>query len=133
VTGGVYTLLFALPESTRVDVGALGPVEFPDGGYAYTGSAHGPGGFARVDRHRRVASGDHDVRHWHVDHLAGHPSTRLVDVYRTAGVDAECTVARSLPEGPVAGFGASDCDCRSHLATHASVDGLRALVEAAHG
>ena len=126
--GGTYTLLVDLPERTTVAVGALGEFTLPAGAYAYTGSALGSGGFARVDRHRRVARGDHDARHWHVDYLTGHARTTLVDAV-TAAVDAECRVARSLPAGPVPGFGASDCDCRSHL-THADqVGALRERVE----
>ena len=73
MNGGTYTLLLSLPDPTTVAVGALGEFDLPAGAYAYTGSALGTGGFARVERHRRVARGDHDVRHWHVDHLTGHP------------------------------------------------------------
>ncbi|MFB6304383.1 MAG: DUF123 domain-containing protein [Haloferacaceae archaeon] len=115
-TGGTYTLVLSLPSATEIAVGALGTHAFPAGAYAYTGSALGAGGFARVDRHRRVVAGDHDARHWHVDYLTGHPATDLVAVRTAAGVDRECAVARALPDGPVPGFGASDCDCRSHLA-----------------
>ena len=131
-TGGTYTLLLRLPRTVDIEVGALGAHRFPAGAYAYTGSALGSGGFARVDRHRRVARGEHDVRHWHIDYLTGHPDAALVDVVTSPGVDAECVVARRLPDGPVDGFGASDCDCRSHLAVGGSIDGLRATVEAAH-
>jgi endonuclease-3 len=129
--GGTYTLLLSRPAPTAVAVGALGTVDLPAGAYAYTGSALGSGGFARVDRHRRVARGDHAVRHWHVDYLTGHPETDLVDVVRTRA-DAECAVARALPDGPVAGFGASDCDCRSHLSHAPSLAAVRERVERAH-
>ncbi|WP_144049903.1 DUF123 domain-containing protein, partial [Halorubrum ezzemoulense] len=56
------------------------------------------------------------VRHWHVDYLLGHPAARIDRVVRSLGVDVECPVAERLPAGPVDGFGASDCDCPSHLA-----------------
>lgn len=55
-TGGTYTLLIALADQTTHEVGRLGRVDLPAGHYAYTGSALGPGGFARVDRHRAVAA-----------------------------------------------------------------------------
>jgi Uri superfamily endonuclease len=132
MTGGTYTLLVALPEPITAEIGALGTHAFPAGAYAYTGSALGSGGFARVDRHRRVAAGDHDTRHWHVDYLTGHPATELVAVVTSPGVDAECAVAGRLPEGPVDGFGASDCGCRSHLAAGEDVESARRAVEAAH-
>ncbi|AZH26591.1 GIY-YIG nuclease family protein [Haloplanus aerogenes] len=131
-TGGTYTLLLTLPQAVDIAVGALGTHRFPGGAYAYTGSALGSGGFARVDRHRRVARGDHDVRHWHVDYLTGHSATELVDVVTSPGVDAECAIARRLPGGPVEGFGASDCGCRSHLAVGEDIETLRATVASVH-
>jgi len=131
-TGGTYTLLLGLPRAVDVEVGALGAHRLPAGAYAYTGSALGTGGFARVDRHRRIAAGDDDTRHWHVDYLTGHPATDLVAVVTSPGVDAECAVADRLPSGPITGFGASDCGCRSHLATAPDIEELRATVESAH-
>jgi len=114
--GGTYTLLVELSEPTTIEVGALGEHRLPPGAYAYTGSALGAGGFARVDRHRRTARGEHDVRHWHVDYLLGRDEARIDRVVRSVGVDAECAIAGGLPAGPVDGFGASDCGCASHLA-----------------
>jgi len=132
MTGGTYTLLLALPEPITAEIGALGTHALPAGAYAYTGSALGSGGFARVDRHRRVAAGEHDTRHWHVDYLTGHPTTDLVAVVTSPGVDAECAVAGRLPDGPVDGFGASDCGCRSHLAAGEDPESVREAAEAAH-
>ncbi|GAA0506956.1 endonuclease-3 [Halorubrum aquaticum] len=126
--GGTYTLLVDLPSATTPSVGALGARRFPAGGYAYTGSALGSGGFSRVRRHRRTARGDHDVRHWHVDYLLGETDARIDRVVHAPGVDAECAVAARLPEGPVDGFGASDCECPSHLAAAASLDDLAGQV-----
>ncbi|MEF8842305.1 MAG: GIY-YIG nuclease family protein [Haloarculaceae archaeon] len=130
---GTYTLLVELDRNAAVEVGALGEHAFDSGWYAYTGSAFGPGGFARVDRHRELAADERTTRHWHVDYLLGHPDTALREVVRSSGADIECAVARRLPAGPVAGFGASDCDCRSHLAALGG-DGSAARVatEAAH-
>jgi len=132
VSGGTYTLVVSVPEAVTDAVGALGEVTLPAGGYAYTGSALGSGGFARVARHRRVAAGDRAVRHWHVDSLLGHPTTSLSAVVASPGADCECEVARALPRGPVEGFGASDCDCRSHLSRAASASAMRELVAETH-
>ncbi|WP_424014863.1 GIY-YIG nuclease family protein [Halorubrum xinjiangense] len=115
-SGGSYTLVVALADDATLSAGALGEHRLPAGAYAYTGSALGAGGFSRVDRHRRTARGDHDVRHWHVDYLLGHPAARIDRVVRSVGVDVECAVAERLPAGPIDGFGASDCGCPSHLA-----------------
>jgi endonuclease-3 len=134
--GGTYVLLFERAAPGDVTVGALGDVAFPAGSYAYVGSALGPGGFDRIDRHRRVAAGDHDVRHWHVDYLGGAPATRLVDAPTAPGVDAECAVAERLRDAglgePVSGFGASDCGCRSHLFGPAATTELRTAVSEAY-
>jgi len=130
--GGTYTLLLELPRDADIEVGALGTHRFPAGAYAYTGSALGSGGFARVDRHRRLAAGESDTRHWHVDYLTGHPATDLATVVTSGGADVECAVAERLPDGPVDGFGASDCDCGAHLAMDPSLSALTAAVESAH-
>ena len=128
---GTYALVVELPEAVEATVGALGHRSFPAGAYVYVGSALGTGGFARIDRHRRVATGSHDVRHWHVDYLAGHPDSRLRAVVTLPGADVECELAGRLPSGPVEGFGASDCDCRSHLSRFDSVAGALSVVNAA--
>jgi len=115
MTKGTYTLVLSVPTSTIITVGALGERTFPAGWYAYTGSAFGPGGFSRVDRHRELAAGERDTRHWHIDYLLGSPDVTLETVFRSPGVDRECAIAQTLPGEPIAAFGASDCRCDSHL------------------
>jgi endonuclease-3 len=127
VTGGTYTLLVTLDRDVALAVGALGTVELKRGTYAYTGSAFGPGGFARVDRHRELAAGERAGTHWHVDYLLVHDAATVDDVVTTPERDVECAVARRLPSGPT-GFGASDCDCDGHLAADVTHD----VVEHAH-
>lgn len=131
---GSYVLVVAVDRPTTVAVGALGPVAFETGRYAYVGSAFGPGGLSRVDRHRRIASGDHDVRHWHIDYLLGASATRLAVVETFPGRDVECALAAAFGDagcGCVAAFGASDCDCESHLwgpTTASTLDRVRRAV-----
>ena len=132
--GGTYTLVLTRESDGPITVGALGPVQFPAGWYAYTGSALGSGGFARVDRHRAVASGEHDARHWHVDYLLGDAATS-VDTVVTSAADIECAVARRLASGAsraVADFGCSDCGCRTHLVGEDDRESLLRAVEGAH-
>ena len=129
---GTYTLLVELSERTTIEVGALGDREFRAGWYAYTGSALGSGGFARVERHREVATGRNDVRQWHIDYLLGHPATTLTQAVTSAGVDAECDIVRVLSGSRIAGFGASDCDCDSHLVYHGNRKRLLRAVQGAH-
>ena len=135
-TGGTYTLLLELERAASVEFGALGERDLEPGWYAYTGSALGPGGFARVERHRELAAGERDVRHWHVDSLLGHEHARLHDDVRTPGLEAECEVAGAIAAAdgldPVAGVGASDCECASHLAYATDASLLAAVVSTAH-
>ncbi|WP_226022454.1 GIY-YIG nuclease family protein [Halomicrobium salinisoli] len=130
--GGTYTLLIERAAGGALTVGALGEIEFPAGWYAYTGSALGPGGFSRIDRHERVAAGEHDARHWHVDYLLGDPDSRLDDVVRSPGADVECAVARAVDGDATPEFGCSDCDCDSHLAYREDHAALVDAVERAH-
>ncbi|RKD95523.1 GIY-YIG nuclease family protein [Halopiger aswanensis] len=130
-SGGTYVLAIDVPRTTTIEVGALGDREFGAGAYAYVGSAFGPGGFARVDRHRELARGERDARHWHVDYLLGHSDTTLETVVTFPAADRECELAASLPGEPVEGFGASDCDCSAHLLTAPSLETvLEAAVDA---
>ncbi|ADB62061.1 protein of unknown function DUF123 [Haloterrigena turkmenica DSM 5511] len=119
---GTYVLVVDVPRATTLEVGALGEREFPAGAYAYVGSAFGPGGFGRIDRHRELARGERDTRHWHIDYLLGHPGTTLESAIAFPDDDRECELAASLPGEQVDGFGASDCDCSGHLLTPPSAD-----------
>ena len=132
--GGTYTLVLTRESDGPITVGALGPVQFPAGWYAYTGSALGSGGFARVDRHRAVASGEHDARHWHIDYLLGDAATTL-DTVVTSAADIECAVARRLAgeaSRTIADFGCSDCDCATHLVGERDRESLLQAVHRAH-
>ncbi|MDS0260102.1 GIY-YIG nuclease family protein [Haloarcula sp. S1CR25-12] len=132
--GGTYTLVIERESDGHIQVGALGEIGFPAGWYAYTGSALGTGGFSRVERHRAVASGENDARHWHIDYLLGDDATS-VDSVVTTTADIECAVARRLADavgGAVSDFGCSDCSCRSHLVGCDDRAELLAAVERAH-
>jgi len=130
--GGTYTLVVALDGAATIEVGALGEIAFEEGWYAYVGSALGPGGFSRIERHRELAAGEREVRHWHIDYLLGHPAVSIAAVRRTAGVDGECAVAEALDDEQIPDFGCSDCDCDSHLVSRDSREALLASVERAH-
>ncbi len=131
-TGGTYTLLVGLDGAATIEVGALGEHRFEADWYAYVGSARGPGGFSRVERHRELAAGERETRHWHIDYLLGHPAASVAGVVRTAGVDGECAVAGAVGGERVPGFGCSDCGCDSHLVYRGSREALCTSVERAH-
>ncbi len=125
---GTYVLVIELSEGADIEIGALGTRSFRAGAYAYVGTAFGPGGFARIDRHRELARGERGVRHWHIDYLLGHDATRLESVITFPDVDRECELTDRLPGDRIGGFGASDCDCSAHLL---ATPGVEAVQEAA--
>lgn len=128
---GIYTLLIEFTRSATVQVGSLGEINLEAGWYAYTGSAKGPGGFARLERHRAVALGDNDTRHWHIDYLLGHAHAAIAAVERSP-TDAECVVAQTIDGTSVPEFGASDCSCDSHLTHSTKRRMLLSSIQAAH-
>jgi len=133
MTRGIYTLILHLPRSQEIAVGALGPLQFLEGYYAYTGSARSSSGFRRVDRHMQVMRGERKTRRWHIDYLL--PLATLVETATTTtGEDLECKVARSIAcqTKAVPGFGCSDCRCPSHLHYWPKLDHLREAVHRAH-
>ncbi|WP_158855432.1 DUF123 domain-containing protein [Halorhabdus sp. CUG00001] len=131
---GTYTLGIVLETETTVTFGAAGERDLQAGGYAYTGSAFGAGGFSRIDRHRELAAGERETRHWHVDYLLCHPESHVEAVVTTAGQDVECTVASTLTAEttPIDGIGASDCGCDTHLVYAPDVAALVDVIERAH-
>ncbi len=113
---GTYALLLKLKPGKEIVVGRLGTFRFPEGYYAYVGSAFGPGGLAaRVARHCR----HHKKLFWHVDYLLA--EAQVVDLYYSISEQPlECVWAGELRHMPgtrvvAPGFGASDCRCSSHL------------------
>lgn len=113
---GTYGLVLAASAYREVAIGRLGVLALRPGCYVYVGSAMGPGGLAaRVGRHCRAEK----RLHWHVDYLRA--ATVLEEVwYATGQSQRECLWANLLHRMPGAavpmvGFGASDCDCQSHL------------------
>jgi endonuclease-3 len=112
---GSYTLLVKLSETSTIEVGSLGEIEFRKGFYAYNGSAFGPGGLKRVERHREKSQ-EGNGPHWHIDYLLVQENSEMVEVFRN-GSDHECELSQRMTEkfGKVRDFGCSDCNCDSHL------------------
>ncbi len=112
---GTYCLIIRNP-LLEMPVGALGDCVFPAGWHVYVGSALGPGGLIRAERHIRLYNLKNRPPRWHIDYLLLHPLCRLEAVARIPSrTRAECMLAGRIPGKPVPGFGSSDCDCMSHL------------------
>ena len=110
----VYVLVVEV--RARLRVGRLDALHL-DGCYLYVGSARGPAGHRRVERHRRLSRGLARVGPWHIDRLL--TAGRLLSLVAADTDDRlECALAGALAAGGlevVPGFGSSDCRCRGHL------------------
>ena len=110
--GGVYLLVLVLRRPRTVEVGGLGRLRFPEGGYVYVGSAL-RGLASRLGRHLRQRK----RMHWHIDYLRA-VADDVEGFPIVSRSRLECALARDIAavaDGEVPGFGCSDCDCRSHL------------------
>ena len=110
---GVYVVLFRLDRARVIRVGALGEMEFAAGCYAYVGSALS-GLHARLTRHMGATR---KRLHWHIDYLAQNACPLRAVAWLTRE-KLECRLSSRVAElahSSVAEFGASDCNCRSHL------------------
>ncbi|KXA92236.1 hypothetical protein AKJ65_07860 [candidate division MSBL1 archaeon SCGC-AAA259E19] len=118
---GTYTLLIQASKDTRIKVGRLGEIGFEAGAYAYVGSAL-KNLNKRIRRHLR----EEKNLHWHIDYLLTEVSIDEV-IYGRGKEKRECDVARTLAEKfpSIEGFGASDCQCKSHLFHSEEISGLR--------
>lgn len=123
-TRGSYVLLLSLREPRQISIGAVGEATFEPGAYGYAGSAWGPGGFSRVQRHHSIAEGESNIRHWHIDYLVSDPQVDFVEALCFPNQDIECRLAQEIGTGVVPGFGASDCACDSHLSVAGDLNAL---------
>lgn len=109
---GCYFIILKLEEDKELEVGGLKTISFKKGYYLYTGSAK-RGLAKRTARHSRVRK----RKHWHIDYLREHAQFIKALPIRTTG-DIECALAAGaagLSDWQIDRFGASDCDCSSHL------------------
>ena len=108
---GCYVLFVTLSDPKTISVGRRGAAEFPAGEYAYVGSALG-GLEARLRRHWRKEK----RLHWHIDYLLREATIEKVILAQTCE-RIECQLASFFSKrfDFVPRFGASDCQCCSHL------------------
>ena len=130
---GIYTIILSLEKAEKICIGALGEIDFAPGCYAYTGSARGPGGCRRVDRHIEILRGTRNTRRWHIDYLLAQAGLVEVFITRTSR-DLECSIAEMVGEHlvPIRGFGSSDCRCISRLHYGEDLVSTMAAVSLAH-
>lgn len=110
---GIYILIIRLSEDTDVNIGALGKLSYTKGYYAYVGSAQ-TNLEKRIKRHLRKKK----RKFWHIDYLLENPTAKVLKVFvKQADKKEECKAASEISKqsDSIVGFGASDCNCRSHL------------------
>ena len=108
---GSYVLVIVLPEEQAIAIGSLKVIRFSCGYYAYVGSALN-GIESRLNRHLQ----QNKKLRWHIDYLLQKASINNIIICETED-RIECTIAQALSHkfDSITGFGASDCQCRSHL------------------
>ena len=113
---GTYALILSCASGSCVQIGRLGRLPLQPGYYIYLGSALGLRGLrARIAHHLKPSRRPH----WHIDYVRAHTQIQSIwfsyDARRREHQWARVmrTVRGALI--PLFGFGASDCDCRSHL------------------
>jgi len=114
---GIYCLVLKNP-ACILRVGALGILSFAAGWHCYVGSALGPGGLVRLERHLRIKGHQDQRPQWHIDYLLMDPRFGVAYAVSAPTTERlECRLAAILArEGTgVQKFGCSDCDCLSHL------------------
>ena len=130
-SAGTYAIVMRAQDRQQLQIGRLGGVQLSKGWYVYVGSAFGPGGVAaRVSRHLQR----HKTRHWHIDHLIWATTVREV-WYSQRQRDLEHCWAQAALDQPAAqnllrGFGASDCQCLSHLVRFPTREAVKTLFNA---
>jgi len=130
-SAGTYAIVMRAQDRQQLQIGRLGGVQLSKGWYVYVGSAFGPGGLAaRVSRHLRC----HKTRHWHIDYLIWATTVREV-WYSQRQRDLEHCWAQAALDQPAArnllrGFGASDCQCLSHLVRFPTREAVKTLFNA---
>jgi len=119
---GTYTLMVFVPSEKRIEIGRIGVQRFPEGYYAYTGTALGKGPLSlegRISRHLKK----NKKRLWHIDFLLADRDVEVISaLIAPANERMECEINQYLQEKihveiPILKFGSSDCKkgCKSHL------------------
>lgn len=113
---GSYVLVLHLDGPKSMFIGKLGKYSFKKGVYLYVGSAFGAGGLAgRLKHHLKPSKNPH----WHIDYFK--QSAKIIEIWHTKREDrlehqwADILADMNDITIPVAGFGSSDCKCRSHF------------------
>jgi len=113
---GTYLLFLSNTKSQKINIGKQRDFLFPSGLLVYVGSALGAGGLrGRISHHLRV----NRKCYWHIDYLLQKmPVYQVLYIENPSRLEHEwAMLLERIPELniPMKRFGASDCQCASHL------------------
>ena len=113
---GTYVLFLSNTKPQKINVGKQGDFLFPSGLLVYDWSAFGSGGLrGRISHHLRV----NQKYHWHIDYLLQKmPVGQIIYTETPSRLEHEWAMfLKCIPELSILMkcFGASDCQCASHL------------------
>ena len=125
---GTYAIVMISSSDRWIQVGKLGRLHVRPGSYVYIGSAFGPGGLkARIAHHMKISPHPH----WHIDYLRSILHLNKVwYTYDSKRLEHRWAATLSRLKGasiPMAGFGASDCSCNSHLFALTAQPSIRSI------
>lgn len=112
-SNGTYCLVISTKKDLKKTIGALGEISFKPGLYIYIGSA-----LKNMDKRISRHFGGKKKIFWHIDRLTTDRRFSMEGVFVIKKPQKlECKKAEKMAGifSMVAGFGSSDCRCRSHL------------------
>jgi sugar fermentation stimulation protein A len=101
-----------VPEPKDIAIGRLGTIHFLPGYYVYIGSAL-KNLASRIQRHLALTK----KIHWHIDYLRQEAEIRNILLIHSK-TRFECALAdaiAAIADDHIPQFGASDCQCQTHL------------------
>lgn len=110
---GSYVLVLENKEDSKIQIGAIGNINFPKGYYLYVGSAMNNLD-KRIKRHYRKRK----KQHWHIDYLTKGKMDIIEDYKFRRSDRIEAQLSRKIEkiaDNSIDGFGASDSQETSHL------------------
>ena len=110
---GSYCLIIKNKKQKKINIGAIGCIDFKGGFYVYIGSAMN----SLIPRIERHISDDKKI-HWHIDYFLKNKYTMIEEILFNIGEEKiECDLAKFISKKGqnISNFGSSDCKCDSHL------------------
>ena len=132
---GSYILVMKLMNNSKMRIGKLGLINFPEGYYYYVGSALGKTVNLenRLGRHKKLNTEKLGKLKWHIDYFLVNPNSSIIDtIVIKSSHRLECDISEKLERlanKSINGFGCSDCDCKSHFHYFENIQDCQKILE----